>query len=90
VSDWIKVGPYLYNLDLARGIELDCEVTIRGKRVEGGVAIHFDGMNDAYLSAESADAVRRYVAELVAQRKVVDLTVRPPVVSNLDSPEGGP
>jgi hypothetical protein len=90
VSNWIKVGDALYNLDTANGIELDCEVRVHGKLVEGGVAIHFDGMNDAYLSAETADAVRRYVAELVAQRKVTDITVRPPAVSNLDSPGGGP
>lgn len=84
MNGWIKIGPCLYNLDKAQHIDLGAIVP-RAHGDEPGVRIYFGPQDGATFTAAEADAVRRYVNELVAQRKVPDLSVVPAPVSTADS-----
>ncbi len=90
MNHWIKVGPCLYNLDQAKHIDLGALIP-SGQGDEPGVRITWSAhdMEWATFTAAEADAVRRYITELVAQRKIADLTVVPAPVSTVDSPKEG-
>lgn len=73
MSHWIKIGSCLYNLDKVSTIETEARFPQSVSR-HSGVRIVFNDQDWTIFLGEEAEAIRMYLAVLVQEQTITDLT----------------